>query len=64
MNIYTVDLYERYGIPRNGANGGYLTSYIRVESAEIKKTRASVGTHNTRRRISDTFGQRSRTDCN
>lgn len=37
MNIYTVDLYERYGIPRNGANGGYLTSYIRVESAEIKK---------------------------
>lgn len=37
MNIHTVDLYERYGIPRNGASGGFLTAFIRTESAEIKK---------------------------
>lgn len=37
MIINTIDLYDYYGIPRNGANGGYLTSYIRTKSAEIKE---------------------------
>lgn len=32
-----IDLYEYYGLPRNGACGGKLTVYARTESKEVKK---------------------------
>lgn len=43
MELKTVDLYEYFGKQRGGVNGGYLTTYLRTPSLEIKaKLRSAV----------------------
>lgn len=43
MEVKTVNLYEHYNIPANGATGGFLTVYSRAQSKEVKaKSRPAV----------------------
>lgn len=43
MDSKIIDLYEYFNIPRNGAAAGYLTTYLRTPSREIKaKIRPAV----------------------